>query len=141
MSTLTIRNWQTAFNQGLFDSMDRTTQIKAGWYDWFCKDEYLANKTKKMAEIIQHLKDGGKIDLDTTYIIFKNSCLIDGNLFDELKIMQIDGVETKLSIKFNHPSLPCKYNVYMIQNYFKEPIFSCNHKDELIEWLNTSWNE
>lgn len=32
------------FNAGKFNSPDRATQIDAGWFDWFCKDESLFKK-------------------------------------------------------------------------------------------------
>ena len=56
-----VREWQVKFNLSGFDNPDRRTQIDAGWYDWFCKDTSLANKTKKMGKIIKQVKDGGKI--------------------------------------------------------------------------------
>ena len=60
----TVRSWQQAYNSGAFENPDRRTQIDAGWYDWFCKDTSLANKTKRMGQIVKQIKDGGKIDLD-----------------------------------------------------------------------------
>ena len=70
----TVRSWQQAYNSGAFENPDRRTQIDAGWYDWFCKDTSLANKTKRMGQIVKQIKDGGKIDLDNYYVWFKNNC-------------------------------------------------------------------
>jgi predicted transglutaminase-like protease len=43
-----LKTWIESFNKGEFDSKDLQKQIKAVCYDWFCKDESLANKTKRM---------------------------------------------------------------------------------------------
>ena len=42
------------------ESADKRVQIDAGWYDWFCKDTSLVNKTKRMGNIIKQIKPGGK---------------------------------------------------------------------------------
>lgn len=49
---ISIREWVVRFNDGKYESSDVKTQIEAGWYDWFCKDSSLANKTKRMGIII-----------------------------------------------------------------------------------------
>ena len=66
-----LRGWIDLFNEGKFDDIDVKVQIDAGWYDWFCKDTSLKNKTKKMGNIIKQIKDGGKVNLDETYVWFK----------------------------------------------------------------------
>ena len=50
-SEITLRTWIERFNNGDFETKDVATQIEAGWYDWFCKDSSLANKTKRMGNI------------------------------------------------------------------------------------------
>ena len=42
-----LQSWIGSFILGDFDSEDVKTQIKAGWYDWFCKDSSLGRKTKR----------------------------------------------------------------------------------------------
>lgn len=41
MDRLPLHRWIDEFLEGNFDSPDIKTQIKAGWYDWFCKDSSL----------------------------------------------------------------------------------------------------
>jgi hypothetical protein len=58
-----LSEWIQRFKSGEFNKPDTTTQIKAGWFDWFCRDSSLANKTVKMGNIIKQIKAGGKVDL------------------------------------------------------------------------------
>ena len=39
---LSVRQWQDLFRNGAFQDRSRETQIRAGWYDWFCADSALA---------------------------------------------------------------------------------------------------
>ena len=41
-----LSEWIQRFKSGEFNKPDTTTQIKAGWFDWFCRDSSLANKTR-----------------------------------------------------------------------------------------------
>jgi hypothetical protein len=68
-----LSEWIQRFKSGEFEKPDTTTQINAGWFDWFCRDTSLANKTKKMGNIIKQIKAGGKVDLETSYVWFKNT--------------------------------------------------------------------
>ena len=71
---ISINEWINKFLSREFDSQDVRVQIQAGWYDWFCKDSSLANKTKKMGNIVRQVKRGGKVNLDDWYVWFKNNC-------------------------------------------------------------------
>ena len=66
MDRLRLFRWIDEFMEGNFDADDVKTQIRAGWYDWFCKDSSLANKTKKMGNIIKQVKKA-KRNSCTTY--------------------------------------------------------------------------
>ena len=41
---LSVRQWQDLFRSGAFQDRSRETQIRAGWYDWFCADSALAGR-------------------------------------------------------------------------------------------------
>lgn len=71
---MNLHAWIGSFIIGDFDSADVKTQIKAGWYDWFCKDASLARKTKRMGNIISQLRECGKVDFKNLYVWFKNNC-------------------------------------------------------------------
>ena len=64
LERIPLNKWIDEFLEGSFDSHDIKTQIKAGWYDWFCKDSSLVKKTARMGSIIKQIKSGGKVDLN-----------------------------------------------------------------------------
>ena len=90
MEKMTIREWIPSFLNGDFDKPDRDTQISAGWYDWFCKDKSLANKTKKLGKKLIQIVKSKKINIDKTYILLKNNCPCEGNLYDDFRICDIE---------------------------------------------------
>lgn len=78
------------FNAGKFNSPDRDTQIDAGWFDWFCKDESLFKKTNNLYKKIQTIAFSKKFDMNTVRIFFKNNCPMDGILYDSFSIVDIE---------------------------------------------------
>ena len=135
----TVRSWQQAYNSGAFENPDRRTQIDAGWYDWFCKDTSLANKTKRMGQIVKQIKDGGKIDLDNYYVWFKNNCPLNGPLFDDFRFARRDNSEVQFTIQLNCCWNKHKFAVFGRKNEFKEPLFESDSQRELVKWLNEGW--
>ena len=52
MSEMSVRTWQERFRAGDFSSRDRAVQCEAGWYDWFCRDDALAGRLKKISGVV-----------------------------------------------------------------------------------------
>ena len=93
---ISIREWIKNYNAGMYKAKDVHTQIKAGWYDWFCKDSALCNKTKRLAGKLKKLIGSPKFNVDKTYVFFKNNCPMMGKLYDDFRICEIDGEGTPL---------------------------------------------
>jgi hypothetical protein len=86
---LSTKDLISAWEAGAFANPDRKIQIKAGWYDWFCKESSLAAKTDKLykkAQRILNVDKGRKIDVNKTYIWFKNNCPMLGKIYDDFRI-------------------------------------------------------
>ena len=138
---LPLKDWIHEFNEGNFDSPDKMTQIEAGWYDWFCKDTSLKNKTKKMGSIIKQIKPGGKVDLETSYVWFKNNCPLHGPLYDDFRITSIETNNTLILVQIDCVRNDEKYTVYERLDGFDKPVFKTNSTRELVKWFNMGWHE
>lgn len=136
---IAVKEWQKKFIEGKFESKDRATQIEAGWYDWFCQDTSLANKTKRMGNIIKKIKEGGKVDLNNWYVWFKNNCPIDGPLYDDFRFANLGELNVQFTVAIDCHWEDCRYAVYGRANDFYAPLFRCDTVKELVDWFNTPW--
>ena len=64
MAEISIRQWIENYNSGKYDSQDVKVQGEAGWYDWFCRNESLCGKTKRLAPKVKQLAKSSKVDED-----------------------------------------------------------------------------
>jgi len=134
-----LKDFIEKFKQGDFESKDVHTQIEAGWYDWFCKDESLVNKTKRMGNIVKQLKDGGKVNLENMYVWFKNNCPLAGPLYDDFRIADIETGDTLFIITINCFREEIRYIVYGGKNDFIDSLFETDKSRELVNLLNEGW--
>ena len=136
-----LSDWIQRFKSGEFDKPDTSTQIKAGWFDWFCRDTSLANKTKKMGNIIKQIKEGGKVDLETSYVWFKNNCPLNGPLYDDFRIADIENNNNLIVVQIDCFRNDSKYTVYERLDGFEKPVFKTDSSRELVKWLNKGWTK
>jgi len=136
-----LSEWIQRFKSGEFEKPDTTTQINTGWFDWFCRDTSLANKTKKMGNIIKQIKTGGKVDLETSYVWFKNNCPLSGPLYDDFRIADIETNNNLIVVQIDCFRNDSKYTAYERLDGFEKPVFQSNSSRELVKWLNTGWTK
>ena len=140
---LRLFRWIDEFMEGNFDAQDVKTQIKAGWYDWFCKDSTLASKTKRMGSIIKQVKRGGKVDLENWYVWFKNNCPLNGPLYDDFRFASLETGDVQFTIQINCCWNRHRYCVYGRtpdgQAHWDEPLFETDSLKELKDWFNSPW--
>ena len=134
-----LRTWIELFEKGVFDEYNVETQCNAGWYDWFCKDTSLRNKTIKMGKVVKKIKDGGKINLDKTYVFFKNNCPLNGPLFDDFRICDIETGDVLFTIQFSCCWNKKRYGVCARKIGFDKLAFETDSVKELAKWLNQPW--
>ena len=140
---LRLFRWIDEFMEGNFDNPDVRVQILAGWYDWFCKDSSLANKTKKMGNIIKHVKRGGKVDIENWYVWFKNNCPLNGPLYDDFRFADLETGNVMFTIQIDCCWNKSRYAVYGRtpdgEFHSDEPLFETDSSRELVKWLNSPW--
>jgi hypothetical protein len=102
-------------------------QIAAGWFDWFCKETSLVNKTKVLAKKVIQLSKSPKIDVKKNYVFFKNNCPCDGPLYDSFSIcdMESGNVLYWITPKNGHSGLAEVFG----EGDFKIPLVSGSWKD------------
>jgi hypothetical protein len=89
-SETSITQWIENFDNGMYNSEDVDTQCDAGWYDWFCKDTSLRNKTYKLAEKVKKIANIlGEEFCNSHYLFFKNNCPMMGKLYDDFRFCDI----------------------------------------------------
>ncbi|MCR5185169.1 MAG: hypothetical protein K6C32_03715 [Bacilli bacterium] len=140
---ISINEWINKFLSGEFDSQDVRVQIQAGWYDWFCKDSSLANKTKKMGNIVRQVKRGGKVNLNDWYVWFKNNCPLNGPLYDDFRFASLETGDVQFTIQINCCWNKHRYSVYGRtpdgEGHWDEPLFESDSLKDLVKWLNSPW--
>ena len=140
-----LQSWIGSFILGDFDSEDVKTQIKAGWYDWFCKDSSLGRKTKRMGNIISKLREGGKVNFKNWYVWFKNNCPLNGPLYDDFRFADLETGDVQFTIQLDCCWNKKKYAVYGRtpdgEFHSDEPLFETDSVKELINWFNKPWED
>ena len=100
MAEISIRQWIENYNSGKYDSQDVKVQCEAGWYDWFCRNESLHGKTKRLAPKVKQLAKSSKVDVDNWYVWFKNNCPVFGSLYDDIRFADIKTGDVIYTIAF-----------------------------------------
>ena len=85
---ITVRQWKENYINGMYDENDIRTMCEAGWCDWFCKRDTLAERLKKFGSIIKKIDND--FILDNFYVRFKNSCPCTKPLYDDVTFEPID---------------------------------------------------
>ena len=135
---ISVRQWQEAFRSGAFDSKDFDTQVAAGWYDWFCPDERLAGRLKKIAPVVMGIKEPAI--LDNYYVWFKNNCPLKGPLYDDVRFEPLEGERDGryFVIQMDCPFVKQKWTMYSERHddTFHEPEFTCGNVREMCRHIN-----
>lgn len=142
MENISIREWVDNFCGDAFEDPSIKTQIKAGWYDWFCKDSSLVKKTEKLGSIVAKiviLAPHKKIDIDKNYVWFKNNCPLNGPLYDDFRFADLETGEVQFTIQVDCCWNKHKYTVYGRRNNFETPLFECDNSSQLVKWFGTEW--
>jgi hypothetical protein len=110
-----LSEWIQRFKSGEFDKPDTTTQINAGWFDWFCSE--------------------------TSYVWFKNNCPLNGPLYDDFRIADIENNNNLFVVQIDCVWNDSKYTVFERLDGFEKPVFQTESSRELVKWFNKGWSK
>lgn len=129
---ISITEWIKKFDNGEFDEPDIETQINAGWYDWFCKDDKLQKKTMKLGKKLKSLLPTKLFNPDNTYVFFKNNCPVVGKLYDSFSICEISTGDVVFWVAPH-----CGYS----RSYNKLPVVVNVKEDNNKEYIFNNWHK
>ena len=143
MDRMTIKAWVRMYENGEFDlpadtpSWKRedvafTVSCKAGWYDWFCKDSALINRTKKFAALLRRITNDTM--LNEYKVLFKQTLPIgDKGYHDYIHLYA--GDDRGYGIRVDHG---CEKHKWAVYRYGTETgnDFECDRVEDLAKWLN-----
>jgi len=86
----TLRSWVDLYNKGKFDWIHPTILRDMGGYDWWSADSTFQRIIlKELAKKVVAIATSEKIDVDNTYVFFKQNCPCTGPLYCDFRICDI----------------------------------------------------
>ena len=138
---ISVRQWQERFRAGAYESKDLKVQCAAGWYDWFCQDQALAGRLKKISRVVMGITD--PYILDNYYVWFKNNCPVVGGLYDDVRFEPLsgdrDGKYFVVSLDSLHESL--RWTLFTEQYDFGAPEYGCENVRDMVKYINSIAHE
>jgi len=122
---------------------EQIAQFKAGkykgcdptWFDWFCSENSLKDKTNLLYKKLINIEKSKKFDSNKTCVFFKNNCPVTGELYDDFRICDSSGVIFTVTPRVGHyGESHRKAQVYGKSNDFKEPLIEGTWK-EVVAWF------
>ena len=136
MNEMSVREWQKRFRAGDFSSRDRAVQCEAGWYDWFCRDDALAGRLKKISGVVLGITD--PFILDNYYVWFKNNCPLDGPLYDDVRFEPLTGERDGkyFVVSLDSPHERMKWALVTERYGYDAPEFECGNVRDMVKYIN-----
>jgi hypothetical protein len=119
----TLTQQLEAFENGKIIDSDGEESCCFNFYDWFCKDTSLKNKAIRLFSLVKSWVKHRNTDTDKVYVFFKNNCPMNGPLYDDFRICDIETGDVIWTVipKCGHTRLA---EVWGKQNDFKGAIIT-----------------
>lgn len=94
-----------------------------GFYDWFCENHELKNRSEKLISKLKSiLKNNKRIDIQNTYVFFKNNCPMVGDLYDDFRICDLKNGDVLFTVSIKDSTENNSCAVYSYENDFFKPV-------------------
>ena len=109
--------------QGGFKKGELQDLTDGVWWDWFCRDSSLPNKTTKLGVKVCAIAKSPKINPNTSYVFFKNNAPMSGGTYDDFRICDRKTKDVLYNVCPKQPAgRGGKATVHGPENKFKEPL-------------------
>ena len=108
------------------------------FFDWFCREYALSDRARKIMPKAIKFAKRKKVDLDKTYVMFKNNCPMSGSLYDDFRICDLETGDVLWTVipASGHENIFGQAEVWGTENSFSSEIAKAPSWTELI--LNTT---
>ena len=126
------------FNQGIIIDSEGSENKCFNFYDWFCKDNSLERKAKKLfPKVKTFLKNYPDVNPEEVYVFFKNNCPMNGRLYDDFRICLIETGDVMYTVtpKTGHNNVKEneKSEIWGRENNFKEALVQAKNFTSLFK--------
>ena len=90
MNRITLKQQLEAFDKGIILDSDGGESDCYNFYDWFCKDTSLKNKSIRLFKQVKRWVKFRNTDTEKVYVFFKNNCPVGGPLYDDFRICDVE---------------------------------------------------
>ena len=133
---ISVREWQAKYKAGDYSGKDVSIQVAAGWFDWFCDDNALPGRLKKLAPLIMGIAE--PFILDNYRLWLKNNCPVNDPLYDDVRFEPLEGERDGkyFLVSRDCPHYERKWSLITERFGFDEPEYECANVRDMIKYVN-----
>jgi hypothetical protein len=131
MNKINLKQQLEAFEKNIFIDSDGNEDNRCyNFYDWFCRETSLKAKAEKLFKTSKRFIKQYNIDIENTYMFFKNNCPMNGPLYDDFRICDIKTGDVIWTVipKCGHSG---KAEIWGKINDFKESVIIGKNMNEI----------
>ena len=128
---MNLKTFLTEYEKGSFRESDFATQVRAGWYDWFCEDSELAEKLESCYTVLKEIKD--PVLLTSYTAAFYDREILSGSHYLSI-LLQTEGEGETYTISIGDERTPCYYQISRSGDRF-ETVYDADAPEDIAEVL------